>query len=219
MGGAGGGEGGCWEQRLLGTGPPGPPLLSCGFRWAAESQVLPRALHAQRSQASRSTGCPTHAWLQCSDGDAHWQTGSSASQSMADTQWRWGMGWSPRASQQAQLDRAWGRIVLQSTTLRSSQEASGLVRESFPEAALVPGCGPDVCNVWSTQASGAVETPSSGRRLDRCLCVPAGALQIESSEESDQGKYECVATNSAGTRYSAPANLYVRGKDSGGAQP
>nr|XP_023959656.1 receptor-type tyrosine-protein phosphatase F isoform X13 [Chrysemys picta bellii] len=37
-----------------------------------------------------------------------------------------------------------------------------------------------------------------------------GALQIENSEESDQGKYECVATNSAGTRYSAPANLYVR---------
>ncbi|XP_072008670.1 receptor-type tyrosine-protein phosphatase delta isoform X35 [Engystomops pustulosus] len=37
-----------------------------------------------------------------------------------------------------------------------------------------------------------------------------GALQIEQSEEADQGKYECVATNSAGTRYSAPANLYVR---------
>ncbi|XP_038616588.1 receptor-type tyrosine-protein phosphatase F isoform X3 [Tachyglossus aculeatus] len=37
-----------------------------------------------------------------------------------------------------------------------------------------------------------------------------GALQIENSEESDQGKYECVATNAAGTRYSAPANLYVR---------
>ncbi|XP_065105716.2 receptor-type tyrosine-protein phosphatase delta isoform X15 [Paramisgurnus dabryanus] len=37
-----------------------------------------------------------------------------------------------------------------------------------------------------------------------------GALQIESSEESDQGKYECVATNNDGTRYSAPANLYVR---------
>lgn len=32
------------------------------------------------------------------------------------------------------------------------------------------------------------------------------------SEESDQGKYECVATNSDGTRYSTPANLYVRGK-------
>lgn len=42
--------------------------------------------------------------------------------------------------------------------------------------------------------------------------VFAGALQIENSEESDQGKYECVAVNSAGTRYSAPANLYVRGK-------
>ncbi|XP_070409881.1 protein tyrosine phosphatase receptor type Db isoform X17 [Nothobranchius furzeri] len=37
-----------------------------------------------------------------------------------------------------------------------------------------------------------------------------GALQIEMSEETDQGKYECVATNSDGTRYSTPANLYVR---------
>ncbi|XP_031441327.1 receptor-type tyrosine-protein phosphatase delta isoform X1 [Clupea harengus] len=37
-----------------------------------------------------------------------------------------------------------------------------------------------------------------------------GALQIEQSEEADQGKYECVATNNDGTRYSAPANLYVR---------
>ncbi|XP_014913535.1 receptor-type tyrosine-protein phosphatase delta-like isoform X1 [Poecilia latipinna] len=39
-----------------------------------------------------------------------------------------------------------------------------------------------------------------------------GALQIEQSEEPDQGKYECVATNNDGTRYSAPANLYVRGR-------
>nr|XP_005168379.1 protein tyrosine phosphatase, receptor type, D isoform X13 [Danio rerio] len=37
-----------------------------------------------------------------------------------------------------------------------------------------------------------------------------GALQIDQSEETDQGKYECVATNSEGTRYSTPANLYVR---------
>ncbi|XP_016521995.1 receptor-type tyrosine-protein phosphatase F-like isoform X2 [Poecilia formosa] len=36
------------------------------------------------------------------------------------------------------------------------------------------------------------------------------ALQIENSDESDQGKYECVAVNSAGTRFSSPANLYVR---------
>lgn len=41
---------------------------------------------------------------------------------------------------------------------------------------------------------------------------PAGALQIENSEETDQGKYECVATNSQGVRYSSPANLYVRGR-------
>ncbi|XP_031711080.1 receptor-type tyrosine-protein phosphatase S isoform X6 [Anarrhichthys ocellatus] len=39
----------------------------------------------------------------------------------------------------------------------------------------------------------------------------SGALQIENSEETDQGKYECVATNSQGVRYSSPANLYVRG--------
>ncbi|XP_043091194.1 protein tyrosine phosphatase receptor type Db isoform X9 [Puntigrus tetrazona] len=38
----------------------------------------------------------------------------------------------------------------------------------------------------------------------------SGALQIDESEETDQGKYECVATNSEGTRYSTPANLYVR---------
>lgn len=47
-----------------------------------------------------------------------------------------------------------------------------------------------------------------------CFSHCAGALQIEQSEESDQGKYECVATNNDGTRYSAPANLYVRGRKS-----
>nr|XP_016846544.1 PREDICTED: receptor-type tyrosine-protein phosphatase delta isoform X20 [Anolis carolinensis] len=51
-----------------------------------------------------------------------------------------------------------------------------------------------------------VDTSNNGRIKQ----LRSGALQIESSEESDQGKYECVATNSAGTRYSAPANLYVR---------
>ncbi|XP_026117640.1 receptor-type tyrosine-protein phosphatase S-like isoform X15 [Carassius auratus] len=37
-----------------------------------------------------------------------------------------------------------------------------------------------------------------------------GALQIENTEETDQGKYECVASNVEGVRYSSPANLYVR---------
>lgn len=63
------------------------------------------------------------------------------------------------------------------------------------------------------------QASSPRSRPELCLYVPTGALQIESSEESDQGKYECVATNSAGTRYSAPANLYVRGKDTGRAWP
>ncbi|NXL33971.1 PTPRD phosphatase, partial [Glaucidium brasilianum] len=50
----------------------------------------------------------------------------------------------------------------------------------------------------------------SDRLFGNVFYIHTGALQIELSEESDQGKYECVATNSAGTRYSAPANLYVR---------
>ncbi|XP_028974540.2 receptor-type tyrosine-protein phosphatase F isoform X11 [Esox lucius] len=52
-----------------------------------------------------------------------------------------------------------------------------------------------------------VDITSSNGRIKQ---LRSGALQIENSEESDQGKYECVAMNSAGTRYSAPANLYVR---------
>ena len=39
-----------------------------------------------------------------------------------------------------------------------------------------------------------------------------GGLQIRNSRESDEGKYECVAENSAGVTYSYAANLYVRGK-------
>uniref|UniRef100_A0A8C6XU99 Receptor-type tyrosine-protein phosphatase S n=1 Tax=Naja naja TaxID=35670 RepID=A0A8C6XU99_NAJNA len=52
-----------------------------------------------------------------------------------------------------------------------------------------------------------VDTSNNNGRIKQ---LRSGALQIELSEESDQGKYECVATNTAGTRYSAPANLYVR---------
>uniref|UniRef100_A0AAZ3PIM5 protein-tyrosine-phosphatase n=1 Tax=Oncorhynchus tshawytscha TaxID=74940 RepID=A0AAZ3PIM5_ONCTS len=53
-----------------------------------------------------------------------------------------------------------------------------------------------------------VEPSSSQGRIKQ---LRSGALQIENSEELDQGKYECVATNSQGVRYSSPANLYVRG--------
>uniref|UniRef100_A0A3B5QYJ1 Receptor-type tyrosine-protein phosphatase F n=1 Tax=Xiphophorus maculatus TaxID=8083 RepID=A0A3B5QYJ1_XIPMA len=54
-----------------------------------------------------------------------------------------------------------------------------------------------------------VDISSSNGRIKQLW---SGALQIENSDESDQGKYECVAVNSAGTRFSSPANLYVRGK-------
>ncbi|XP_029686590.1 receptor-type tyrosine-protein phosphatase S-like isoform X8 [Takifugu rubripes] len=49
-----------------------------------------------------------------------------------------------------------------------------------------------------------------GASQGRIKQLRSGALQIENSEETDQGKYECVATNSQGVRYSSPANLYVR---------
>ncbi|XP_064869702.1 receptor-type tyrosine-protein phosphatase S-like isoform X5 [Oncorhynchus nerka] len=52
-----------------------------------------------------------------------------------------------------------------------------------------------------------IEPSSSQGRIKQ---LRSGALQIENSEELDQGKYECVATNSQGVRYSSPANLYVR---------
>ncbi|XP_056678461.1 receptor-type tyrosine-protein phosphatase S isoform X11 [Monodelphis domestica] len=52
-----------------------------------------------------------------------------------------------------------------------------------------------------------VDPSTSNGRIKQ---LRSGALQIESSEETDQGKYECVASNSAGVRYSSPANLYVR---------
>ncbi|XP_076846774.1 protein tyrosine phosphatase receptor type Db isoform X4 [Brachyhypopomus gauderio] len=56
----------------------------------------------------------------------------------------------------------------------------------------------------STHTHGRIKQLRSGGTPIR------GALQIDQSEANDQGKYECVATNSAGTRYSTPANLYVR---------
>ncbi|XP_058857358.1 receptor-type tyrosine-protein phosphatase delta isoform X21 [Acipenser ruthenus] len=62
----------------------------------------------------------------------------------------------------------------------------------------------DFLPVDTTNNNGRIKQLRSGGTPIR------GALQIEQSEESDQGKYECVATNGAGTRYSAPANLYVR---------
>nr|XP_022917798.1 tyrosine-protein phosphatase Lar isoform X3 [Onthophagus taurus] len=37
-----------------------------------------------------------------------------------------------------------------------------------------------------------------------------GSLQIKSSDEKDQGKYECVAENSIGTEYSKSSQLYVK---------
>ncbi|XP_031415992.1 receptor-type tyrosine-protein phosphatase S-like isoform X2 [Clupea harengus] len=55
-----------------------------------------------------------------------------------------------------------------------------------------------------------VEPSASSGRIKLLRSGVFGALQIDKSEEMDQGKYECVASNSQGVRFSAPANLYVR---------
>ncbi|XP_041086571.1 receptor-type tyrosine-protein phosphatase S-like isoform X21 [Polyodon spathula] len=55
-----------------------------------------------------------------------------------------------------------------------------------------------------------IDPNMSNGRIKQLRSEAFGALQIENSEETDQGKYECVASNSAGVRYSSPANLYVR---------
>uniref|UniRef100_A0A671YBW4 Receptor-type tyrosine-protein phosphatase delta n=1 Tax=Sparus aurata TaxID=8175 RepID=A0A671YBW4_SPAAU len=67
----------------------------------------------------------------------------------------------------------------------------------------------DFLPVNTSNNNGRIKQLRSG---NQCFYPCSRALQIEMSEESDQGKYECVATNSDGTRYSTPANLYVRGK-------
>lgn len=41
----------------------------------------------------------------------------------------------------------------------------------------------------------------------------SGSLVIQNSEESDEGKYECVAQNSKGVAHSRSAHLYVKGKE------
>ncbi|XP_058805805.1 tyrosine-protein phosphatase Lar isoform X2 [Phymastichus coffea] len=44
----------------------------------------------------------------------------------------------------------------------------------------------------------------------RYTVLQSGSLQISESEPSDQGKYECVASNSVGTEYSKSTMLYVK---------
>ncbi|XP_072021945.1 receptor-type tyrosine-protein phosphatase F-like isoform X2 [Amphiura filiformis] len=45
---------------------------------------------------------------------------------------------------------------------------------------------------------------------DRVHISDSSTLTIDNADETDQGKYQCAASNSAGTRYSDAANLYVR---------
>ncbi|XP_072042754.1 receptor-type tyrosine-protein phosphatase S-like [Amphiura filiformis] len=45
---------------------------------------------------------------------------------------------------------------------------------------------------------------------DRIHISDTFTLTIDNADESDQGSYQCAASNSAGTRYSYSANLYVR---------
>lgn len=44
-----------------------------------------------------------------------------------------------------------------------------------------------------------------------CVLSSLGKLQIERAQESDMGKYECVATNSDGVAHSNGVQVYVKG--------
>uniref|UniRef100_A0A671Z545 protein-tyrosine-phosphatase n=1 Tax=Sparus aurata TaxID=8175 RepID=A0A671Z545_SPAAU len=68
----------------------------------------------------------------------------------------------------------------------------------------------DFLPIDPSASNGRIKQLRSAKAL---LPMPEGALQIENSEETDQGKYECVASNVEGVRYSSPANLYVRGRE------
>ncbi|KAJ9585761.1 hypothetical protein L9F63_002456, partial [Diploptera punctata] len=52
--------------------------------------------------------------------------------------------------------------------------------------------------------------PVDPNKNSRYSILDTGALQISSSEEEDQGKYECVAENVVGTEYSHSTMLYVK---------
>uniref|UniRef100_A0A673CHL0 protein-tyrosine-phosphatase n=1 Tax=Sphaeramia orbicularis TaxID=375764 RepID=A0A673CHL0_9TELE len=68
----------------------------------------------------------------------------------------------------------------------------------------------DFLPIDPSASNGRIKQLRSGKEKSSiCDC----ALQIENSEETDQGKYECVASNVEGVRYSSPANLYVRGRE------
>uniref|UniRef100_A0A8B9LEW0 protein-tyrosine-phosphatase n=1 Tax=Astyanax mexicanus TaxID=7994 RepID=A0A8B9LEW0_ASTMX len=68
----------------------------------------------------------------------------------------------------------------------------------------------DFLPIDPSASNGRIKQLRSGKRaVEGALC----ALQIENTEETDQGKYECVASNVEGVRYSSPANLYVRGRE------
>uniref|UniRef100_A0A8C1V2P6 protein-tyrosine-phosphatase n=1 Tax=Cyprinus carpio TaxID=7962 RepID=A0A8C1V2P6_CYPCA len=67
----------------------------------------------------------------------------------------------------------------------------------------------DFLPVEPALSQGRIKQLRSGT-ADSLETLSSGALQIERSEETDQGKYECVASNSQGVRYASPANLYVR---------
>eukprot|EP00058_Branchiostoma_floridae_P015952 XP_002601440.1 hypothetical protein BRAFLDRAFT_281312 [Branchiostoma floridae] len=72
---------------------------------------------------------------------------------------------------------------------------------------------PDPEITWFKDMSPVDMTDPRIRLIDSACFViyfKTGALQIEDSKEEDQGKYECVATNGEGSRYSSQANLYVR---------
>lgn len=155
MGGASG-VGMGWEEKMgamsRAPGPQSKPLPSCGLlagggfsgscpvRAIACLQLPGPQVHRllPPMPGSALPGRPGRSGS--TNGDAHWQTDCSAGHSRAV-----GGVMEPlvQPTGPTRLQGRTRRIVFQSVTLASSREASGLIRQSFLEATLVPRRGPD----------------------------------------------------------------------------
>lgn len=78
-------------------------------------------------------------------------------------------------------------LIGPTATLDSSPEATGLVRRSFLEAALVLGYGPNVCSIWSTRATNAVETPTHVPGLNSVFMSPQVPCRLRAARSRTKG--------------------------------
>jgi receptor-type tyrosine-protein phosphatase F len=86
---------------------------------------------------------------------------------------------------------------------KQTQASSRVIEVGHTAVLQCKGKGEPLPKIYWLKDMKRVEMTSRYTLLD-------GSLQITQSEETDQGKYECVAENTVGTEHSKPINLYVK---------